>query len=300
MREEALASPLTNLLVGFAFVVLVVFFDHVSPAEISFSLFYLVPVIWVTWFCGRRLGLVTVALSTVTWLFANALAGVTYPYLFAFLWELGTKVCAFTAILLFADTVNRRLRQVEEVSVKDALTGVLNTRGFRLLAETEVARTQREGTALTVAYIDADNFKTLNDQRGHREGDKALKLMASIMAANVRQSDAVARLGGDEFVVLLPKADEREAHWVVARTRHALLKAMEERGYPITFSIGIATFYTPPASANTMCETADRLMYQVKHHRKDGVLHEVYDGATMGSMAASVLDMPTPTVLRLM
>ena len=285
-----MASTLFNLFSGIALVLMVGILDHISPPEISFSLFYLAPVLWVTWFCGRRWGLVTSTLSIVTWLVTDALAGVAYPYLFALLWTVGTRLATYIAVLLFVDILKGKLHQAEEVSVRDSLTNVLNMRGFNLLAESEVAKAQRDGTALTIAYIDADNFKMLNDRRGHREGDKALKLMASVMTGILRQSDAVARLGGDEFVVLLPQTDKVVARNVISRLRQALLNAMCERSYPVTFSIGIATFYNPPASVSIMCETADSLMYQVKHNRKDGMLHEVYDGTTMGPISASVVE----------
>ena len=99
----------------------------------------------------------------------------------------------------------------------DFLTGVLNSRAFYQIATAEIQRSGRYGHPLTLAYIDLDNFKTVNDEFGHSTGDELLKTVARTFSDNLRSSDYVARLGGDEFAILMTETSAQAALNVVAR-----------------------------------------------------------------------------------
>lgn len=111
----------------------------------------------------------------------------------------------------------------------------------------------------------------MNDRYGHETGDEALRVTAATARAHLRGTDMLARLGGDEFAVLLPETGPEQAAAVVQRLRHDTLEAMRERRWPVTLSIGLVTFASPPESVEELIKEADALMYEVKNGGKDDV-----------------------------
>ncbi len=157
----------------------------------------------------------------------------------------------------------------------DALTGLANTKAFHDNAERELARSKRQDYQLAVAFIDCDNFKTVNDTLGHRTGDELLQAIADTMQHNIRKMDTAARMGGDEFAILLPEASLEEAQLVISRLRTSLLERMEASNWPVTFSIGVAVYQKLPESIDEMIHGADLLMYEVKQHSKNAATFEL-------------------------
>lgn len=127
----------------------------------------------------------------------------------------------------------------------------------------------RSGHPLTVAYIDVDDFKSINDAHGHRAGDDFLVRAAAAMTDDLRATDLVARLGGDEFAILLPETDVDEALSLLSRL-HATLQATTAQ-WTSGFSIGAVTFAVPPRSADEAISAADHVMYDVKRDGKCSV-----------------------------
>ncbi|MCA1641095.1 MAG: GGDEF domain-containing protein [Acidobacteria bacterium] len=158
------------------------------------------------------------------------------------------------------------------------LTGATNRRSFFEAAQSEINRARRHRHPFTVAYIDVDNFKELNDRGGHAAGDALLREVTRAIKANVREIDMVARLGGDEFVVLLPETDEAASRAVVSRVRKCLDDLAARRGWQVTFSIGVVTWTTPPRTVDTMIRQADDTMYEVKNTGKNRVAHHTVSG----------------------
>ncbi|HKC45684.1 MAG TPA: GGDEF domain-containing protein, partial [Burkholderiales bacterium] len=138
------------------------------------------------------------------------------------------------------------------------------------------------GRPLTLAYIDCDGFKRVNDLQGHGAGDALLRAAGATLAAGIRRTDRAARIGGDEFALLLPETDAPACGIVLEQLRSRLRGAMDARGWPVTFSVGAAVLTrggTAPAKALTF---ADELMYRVKERGKNGLLI-VTDRDTAGS-----------------
>lgn len=152
----------------------------------------------------------------------------------------------------------------------DDLTGLRNRRAFLQAAEVEVERAQRYARPLALIYIDLDNFKQLNDTRGHTTGDTALSALADVMADSLRSSDVLGRLGGDEFAIVLTEIDfaaaERAAQKVFSRAREAL-----QEFPPVTVSMGVTWFDYVDRSLVDMMQVADELMYQAKDQGKDNL-----------------------------
>jgi diguanylate cyclase (GGDEF)-like protein len=165
---------------------------------------------------------------------------------------------------------------LELLSRSDSLTGVFNRRRFDEALETQLAHARRYGRGGALLIADVDRFKQINHEFGHAAGDEALRAVARVLAANLRQTDTlgrdagglVARLGGDEFALLLPETDAAGAETVAARLVAALAgEALEIDGrqMQLGISIGVATFDEngcPPAEE--LLAAADRAIYVVK------------------------------------
>ena len=155
----------------------------------------------------------------------------------------------------------------------DHLTGVLNGRAFQEILEAEVQRSLRYHHPLTLAYLDCDNFKPVNDQYGHEVGDRVLRILAQTIQGNLRQSDRIARVGGDEFVVLLPTISCASAQQVFDKLQDKVSQAMKANAWPVTLSVGAVTYDEPDLAADVMLKEADRLMYESKKGGKNRICH---------------------------
>jgi len=162
-------------------------------------------------------------------------------------------------------------RLSSEVST-DPLTQVANRRGLLQAFEVERSRVERSETLLSVALIDIDNFKRLNDQLGHASGDDALRFLTDRVGRALRPSDTLARYGGEEFVVLLPDTPVEEAQQVLTRVQRMLsaelFMTVNESKVFVTFSAGV-TPYRPGERIEEALERADEALYQAKHAGKN-------------------------------
>jgi diguanylate cyclase (GGDEF)-like protein len=147
---------------------------------------------------------------------------------------------------------------------------VANRRAFFEIANAERGRACRYGRPLTLAYLDVDNFKGINDRLGHASGDHLLVEVSRVLRDNVRASDAVARLGGDEFALLFPETDAAGAEAALRNLQKRLADAMQAADWPVTFSMGAAVFACPE-SVDEMIRAADELMYGVKKAGKNNI-----------------------------
>lgn len=167
------------------------------------------------------------------------------------------------------------VRKLEELSMCDSLTSLLNRRAFDLRFPREVERADRQSYPLFLAMIDVDNFKDYNDSYGHDSGDKVLIALSDIMREGTRNSvDLCFRLGGDEFAVLLPQTTATQATEIVQRI---LLKFVESDFGGTTLSIGIISCYRKKEISALedlahMLKRADQAMYDAKASGKNCVI----------------------------
>jgi diguanylate cyclase (GGDEF)-like protein/PAS domain S-box-containing protein len=182
--------------------------------------------------------------------------------------------------------------RLEELAHRDELTGALNRRKLLERGTLEVERSQRFKRPLCLAMLDLDFFKRINDGFGHAVGDKALKLVATTVQAQLRKQDMLARFGGEEFTVLLVELDRLPCEKVLERLRAAVEGlAMIDAGRRIPLSVSIgATCWRPDDDLQRMIERADQALYTAKANGRNRVSHaEHRPGVALGDE-----DMKTP------
>ncbi len=240
--------------------------DYVTGPEITFSVFYLVPVAAAAWFSGTPMAIAAPAVAAITWLVAEIASSRLDSNIYVYSWNFTARLLFLLLVALLLAQLRRMLDRERTLSRTDALTDLPNARAFREMADAEIARAERYGQPLSLAFIDVDDFKLINDSRGHRAGDRLLRRMAEIIRDNLRSSDFVARYGGDEFVILLPVADKNAAQAVVDKLREKVAQAMVSESCPVSLSIGVVTREPggPAVTVDGMLENADRLMYEAK------------------------------------
>ncbi|MDQ3918125.1 MAG: GGDEF domain-containing protein [Acidobacteriota bacterium] len=249
--------------------------DYLNGPDVSLIIFYAVPVFLASWYAGRRAGLWMCAASGLAWL-AGAYATTEHftspviPY-----WNAAVRFGFMVILAHLVASFKRSLEHERELARTDYLTGALNGRSFGELAAAEIERARRHSHPFTVAFLDVDDFKQVNDRHGHSAGDRLLKTVADTIRRSLRAVDSVARLGGDEFAVLMPETGAAAAQVVIRRVRRRLVEAARKEGLPVTFSIGVVTWDAPPASVDEMLRAADALMYTAKRRGKNTVRHTV-------------------------
>lgn len=167
-------------------------------------------------------------------------------------------------------------QQLTDLANLDFLTGVPNRRHFIELAELEWARVKRYGAALTLAMMDIDHFKSVNDQHGHQAGDQVLRQVAATCRRTLRETDVIGRIGGEEFAILFPETDAAAACEVAERLRSAVAGttvALDDGdAIRVTASLGIASFSEHDPDFSALLRRADRALYEAKLAGRDRVI----------------------------
>jgi diguanylate cyclase (GGDEF)-like protein len=253
-----------------------------TPGAGDGAVLYLWPVLWTTYFFGRRGALVIVPCVGVT--HAATLILLPEASSYAGRWvDVMVSVCVLAAVVLILLDRNARLvNRLAEEARRDALTGLLNRRGFDERAELELARARRQGTSLAIASLDLDHFKRINDEWGHDIGDLVLGRAAELIVVQARELDVVARFGGEEFVVLLPGATGSDARALTERVRLAFATDVGS-GLPMAgVSAGVAAAVAP-RRIDELLRMADAALYSAKRAGRDRTV--VIDGVDHGGEA---------------
>jgi diguanylate cyclase (GGDEF)-like protein len=172
-------------------------------------------------------------------------------------------------------TIDRLRAELQEQAIRDSLTGLFNRRYLDTMLERELARAAREDYPVSVALLDVDHFKRLNDTHGHAAGDRMLAAIGTLLADGVRGGDVACRYGGEELLVVLPNATRADAvaraeEW---RTACAALRVESgEQSLGVTISIGVAAAPADGADPAAVLAAADRALYEAKRSGRDRVV----------------------------
>ena len=262
--------------IGVSLVMLLGAIDHLTGYEISFSIFYLLPVAFVSWFDKRSHAVIVCILSAATWLWADITSGHIYAQPAIPVWNSIMRLGFFLMATFSLSAMKELLEKEQTFARNDFLTGVANSRAFNEIAKIEIDRSVRFSRPFTIAYIDIDNFKQVNDTLGHSQGDKLLQSVAKTIIANTRSIDIVSRLGGDEFAILFPESNEENAKTAINKVQKELLSSVTNDKWPVTFSIGVVTCYKS-CNLDELIKEADNLMYTVKASGKNGIEYKIHE-----------------------
>lgn len=258
------------------FVALIGLVDY-STGPVAMSLLYYVPIVATAWLSGLWPSLL-IAVASATSLHSVALLQAEHATAVIH-WNSFTRGVTFLALATFVslirrdrdalDELNRKLavalRNEEGLARTDTLTGIANGRAFRETLGRELARAQRDGRAIAVAYLDLDNFKKINDGFGHDEGDRVLRRVADALTESVRIVDLAARVGGDEFAIAISNPTDATCELVGSRILDKIAAlAADYPGVGFGATVGFAIFETPPLEPETLLKSADDAMYALK------------------------------------
>lgn len=179
----------------------------------------------------------------------------------------------------FGFMLGRQADALAELSETDPLTRLLNARGFAARLKAEIQRSRRYRDPLSLLFLDLDGLKGINDKFGHRAGSQALREVAAVIRAELRETDTGARWGGDEFTVIAPNTNNDAATLFAERIRAGIAEHLTD--WPLTASIGIATLDWKVAAteivpdAQALLRDADAAMYEAKRRGKNKVVANV-------------------------
>lgn len=265
------------ILIGGALLVTAVGYVHtLTGLAYEFHAFFIVPILGVSWFLGARFGYALALLAAIEWFLADQMLTGAQSSLLPLLFNTVIRLAIFAGGAWLVGSIRNTLLRESRLAREDALTKLPNRREFLERGHQAFAQAQRQGAPFATVYIDLDRFKEVNDTLGHEIGDRLLRSVAAAMRAHVRASDVPGRLGGDEFALLLPNMKTDTVQVYVEKLRLALLDAMQAERWPVTFSIGVASYRTTPPDFDALLKQADELMYEVKRGSRDSILLREY------------------------
>ncbi|HEX8120223.1 MAG TPA: diguanylate cyclase [Solirubrobacteraceae bacterium] len=255
-----------------------------------YALFY----VWVGFeaffFLPRRQAVAHIGFVAVAYAIAlNVAGGTAGDSLARWILTLGTVITVGVLAGALHDRAERLIDRLADAARTDALTGLLNRRGFEERMEAELERAKRSGQPVTVVVGDLDHFKSVNDRFGHRVGDQTLQRFASVAGSVKRRIDDLARIGGEEFALVLPDSDEHGGFLVAERLRRAVRDAgLLEGEAAVTVSFGVATCPRHAATSEQLLHCADQALYLAKQLGRDRSV--IFSEEVVESLAGGAVD----------
>jgi two-component system, cell cycle response regulator len=235
-----------------------------ETAALSGELLYAWLALYAAYFFTIRQAVFQLALIAVAY---AAVLSDTVPWqdaLASWLTLVAVVVSAAALLRWVRGVISQLVSGLTEAARTDALTQLKNRLALDQELDTELERARRAGRQLSVVIGDLDHFKSVNDELGHRAGDRALIRVARILSSHRRAGDSVGRTGGEEFTLLIPDASEHDAFLAAERIRRGVAAEFEGDPVPLTFSFGVASFPDHGASIDAVIEAADQALYAAK------------------------------------
>ncbi len=269
MKEHKKNLKLPVFAAGIVMVFLIGYIDHLTAATIDISIFYLVPVAFTVWFSKRKLALTVSLLAVAVWEFEELFFRIENSRSPDFWINSVLRLAYFLTAVIIISKLKNNYDTEKRLASYDSLTGAINRRYFEKLVSEEMKICAKEKKPYTIIYFDIDNFKKLNDTRGHAFGDAVLVKTSSVICGKVYDKGYFARLGGDEFAFFLPGFGRKES----AAFMDEIIKELGSRENElkgVTYSFGVlAVEKKRPENMQKLMHIADKLMYTVKKNGKN-------------------------------
>jgi diguanylate cyclase (GGDEF)-like protein len=276
---EKLPKPFLTF-IGFLLVLAIGSLDTVTSYDFSVSFLYLFPVILVAWYEGGLTATVISIFSTLIWSMSALVSGHIYSHFAIPVWN-ALMVLAMFLIVGYSITVIKKLLLKErEHAHTDDLTGAVNIGFFYEQAGVEISRSAIYKRSFTLACINIDNLKHLNDAFGHIAGDYLLHEASQIMRATVRSTDIVSRLGGAQFAILMPETKNENAGIIIHKVQEHLLDMVKKNAWPVTFSTGVVTCDDPAYTISYLIKMAEDLVKAAEETGQNLVKFKILDSAS--------------------
>ena len=258
------------VVVGFGLMFLILLVDVLSPDDYRFVLLYLFPTAIIALNAKTmKVVILTLILSTI---FENYFLHRDDYFPLYFTWievlNIAIRFLATLLIIWLARSLRRSQLRVNLLANTDSLTGLWNRRWARIVIEQAIARLEKYYEIFSVALIDVNDFKKINDVQGHLVGDQVLTKIAQTLMQFSSSGSIFFRLGGDEFLVVSPKANQVQMDQLCSDIVKTVNQVMKDSGYPVTLSIGNVTFLEVPGSVSDVLHQVDLEMYRHKTQNK--------------------------------
>jgi diguanylate cyclase (GGDEF)-like protein/putative nucleotidyltransferase with HDIG domain len=225
---------------------------------------YLWVILFAYYFFSLQGALVHTALIGAGYAIALAAGSPPGNHVDGWIATVGTLLVGGMFVLLVRDRMVSLVESLSEAAHRDALTELLNRRGFEEVFDLELERARRSDAPLSLIVGDLDRFKRVNDRHGHAAGDAALKRVARTIRSSKRRIDSAARIGGEEFALLAPESDEHGAYMLAERVRADIESEFAKPDEQLTISFGVATFPLHGQSSDGLLRAADQALYAAK------------------------------------
>lgn len=263
---DSLDRQPAGVVIGVALLTLAfgVWADLATAADVSVSILYVLPVILLAWSVGRGWAVAFSLIAAVSWLGVFLLQHPASVRTYVPYWNAGGELAFYALIGHLIHALRLERNEKAALATLDPLTGALNRRGFLERLGLERQRALRTQAPLSVAYLDIDAFKALNDRAGHAAGDALLRDFVAVLQARIRATDTLGRMGGDEFAILLPDTDRPQAERLLAELQAQIQAAMDAGGTGTSVSVGAITASGELPEAEALLAAADAEMYCAK------------------------------------
>ena len=273
---KKLPKPILTLF-GLLLVLAIGGLDTVTSYDISVTVLYLLPIVLIAWYEGGVSAALLSIFSAITWATSDLVSGHVYSHNSIRIWNAIMVLGMFLFVAYSIATVKKLFIKEHEHADTDNLTGVASIRFFYEQARIEISRSVEHKQPLTLAYIDIDNLRHVNDTLGHIAGDYVLHEVARIMRSTLRSTDIISRLGGAKFDVLMPETTDENATVIIHKVQERLMAAVKKKGWPVTFRTGVVTCDCPTYTIDELIATAEELMNAAREAGKNVVKTKILD-----------------------
>lgn len=261
-------------------VLLIGFLDHQTGHEISLSIFFLIPISLIVISVNFWAGVLTAVISSFIWYYNDVTTGSKASHWLIPVWNAVMRMGYFILHSFFLSRYISQISLNRKLARTDPLTGAFNSRYLNEKINGLGEETNKKPRHLSVIFFDMDNFKKVNDEHGHAEGDRLLVTFVRIAQRHIPETGFLARIGGDEFALILDGKDFAATREIVGKVTRDAVEAFAHHAWPASLSAGAVTGSAKTGYAK-LSRHADRLLYRAKKAGKNqAVCQELPDPAS--------------------